>query len=67
MLFQILPFCLRDILADMTECSPGGFRAESKTVLGKAQSPRVEACFRTLSVSLLDVTVTRLSEIISPD
>jgi len=25
------------------ECSPGGFRAESKTVLGKAQSPRVEA------------------------
>ena len=24
--------------------SPGGFRAESKTVLGKAQAPRVEAC-----------------------
>jgi len=25
------------------ECSPGGFRAESKTVLGKAQPTRVEA------------------------
>ena len=25
------------------ECSPGGFRAESKTVLGKVQSPRVKA------------------------
>ena len=25
------------------EYSPGGFRAESKTVLGEAQAPRVEA------------------------
>ena len=25
------------------ECSPGGFRAESKTILGKAQYPRVKA------------------------
>ena len=28
------------------KCSPGGFRAESKTVLGKAQAPRVEASQR---------------------